>query len=59
MRQFSKTIIKNPTKEAIRKLIKANGPNSAHASIAEHHTEGLKKALQIEKKKNVGKRNSI
>ena len=51
MRQFSKTCTKNPTKEAIRKLIKANEANSARASIAEHRAEGLKEALQIEKKK--------
>ena len=38
-------------KEAICKLIKANETNSACASIAGHHAEGLRKALQIEKKK--------
>ena len=51
MRQFSRKYMKNPTKEAIRKLIKANETNSARVSIAEHRAEGLKEALQIEKKK--------
>jgi hypothetical protein len=51
MRQFSRTYSKNPTKEAIRKLIKTNETNSARASITEHRAEGLREALQIEKKK--------
>jgi hypothetical protein len=38
-------------KEVIHKFIKANETNSAHAFIAEHCTEGLREALQIEKKK--------
>ena len=42
---------KNPTKEAVRKLVKANEHNSARAAIAEHCSEGLKEALQLEKKK--------
>ena len=50
MRQFSKTYAKNPTKEAFRKLTKANGTNAAKASIAERRADGLKEALQIEKK---------
>jgi hypothetical protein len=51
MRQFTKTYTKNPTKEAFRKLTKANETNAAKASIAEHRAEGLKEALLIEKKK--------
>jgi DDE superfamily endonuclease len=51
MRQFAKTYTKNPTKEAFRKLTKANEANSALASIAEHRAKGLKEALQMEKKK--------
>jgi hypothetical protein len=42
---------KNPTKEVIKKLVKANEHNSARAAIAEHRAEGLKEALQLEKKK--------
>jgi hypothetical protein len=45
MRQFNKTYTKNLTKEAFRKLTKANKTNAAKASIAEHQAEGLKKAL--------------
>jgi hypothetical protein len=51
MRQFSKTHTKNPTKEAFRKLTKANETNAAQAVIAEHCAKGLKEVLQIEKKK--------
>ena len=51
MRQFNKTYAKNPTKEAFRKLTKANETNVAKASIAEHRAEGLKEALKLEKKK--------
>jgi hypothetical protein len=41
----------NPSKAAFRKLTKANESNAAKASIAEHRAEGLKEALQLEKKK--------
>jgi hypothetical protein len=51
MRQFTKTYAKNPIKDAFRKLTKANETNTVKASITEHRTEGLKEALQIEKKK--------
>src|SRR6266498_3240144 len=51
MRQFHKTHAKNPTKEAFRKLTKANKTNAVKASIVEHRAEGLKEALQIEQKK--------
>jgi hypothetical protein len=51
IRQFSKIHAKNPSKAAFRKLIKANESNAAKASIAEHRAEGLKEALQLEKKK--------
>jgi hypothetical protein len=51
MRQFTRTYTKNPTKEAFRKLTKANETNAALASIAEHQAKGLKEALQMEKKK--------
>jgi hypothetical protein len=57
--QFSRVYTKNLTKEAIRKLIKANEINAAWASIAEHCSEDLKEVLQIEKKRNIEKRNSI
>jgi hypothetical protein len=49
--QFIKIYTKNPIKDAFRKLTKANETNAAKASIAEHRAEGLKEALQIEKKK--------
>lgn len=51
MRQFTKTFAKVPTKEAFRKLIKANESNAAKAAIAAHRADGLKEALQWEKKK--------
>jgi hypothetical protein len=51
MRQFSKTFAKRPTKEAFRKLIKANESNAAKAAIAEHRAKGFKEALTWEKKK--------
>ena len=51
IRQFIKTYTKNPIKDIFRKLTKANETNAAKASIAEHRAEGLKEALQIEKKK--------
>jgi hypothetical protein len=51
MRQFTKTYAKNLTKDTFRKLTKANETNTAKASITEHRAEGLKEALQIEKKK--------
>jgi hypothetical protein len=51
MWQFSKTFAKRPTKEAFRKLIKANESNAAKAAIAEHYAEGFKEALTWEKKK--------
>ena len=41
----------NPSKAAFRKLTKANKSNIVKASIAEHRAEGLKEALQLEKKK--------
>jgi hypothetical protein len=51
MRQFAKTQIKNPTKQGLCKVIKANETNAARAAIVEHRAEGLKEALQMEKKK--------
>ena len=48
---FTKIYAKNLTKEAVRKLVKANEHNSARAAIVEHCLEGLKEALQLEKKK--------
>ena len=48
---FNKTYSKILTKQALLKLAKANEYNTARASIAEHRAEGLKEALQIEKKK--------
>ena len=48
---FNKTYSKIPTKQALLKLAKANEYNAARGSIAEHQAEGLKEALQIEKKK--------
>jgi len=51
MRQFTRLHSKNPSKEAFRKLVKANVTNSALASIAEHRAAGLKEALVIEKSK--------
>jgi hypothetical protein len=41
----------NPSKAAFCKLTKANESNAAKASIVEHRIEGLKEALQLEKKK--------
>ena len=41
----------NPSKVAFRKLTKANELNVVKASIAEYRIEGLKEALQLEKKK--------
>ena len=49
--QFNKAILKSPSKEMIRKLIKANEINASQAAIAKHQVEGLKEALVIEKKK--------
>ena len=51
MRQFTKPHVMNLSKAAFRKLTKANESNTAKASIAEHRAEGLKEALQLEKKK--------
>ena len=51
MRQFTRTYTKNPTKEAFRKLTKANKTNATLTSIAEHQAKGLKESLQMEKKK--------
>jgi hypothetical protein len=51
MRKFSKVHAKNPTKEAFRKLTKANESNAARASVAEYRAEALKEALKMEKKK--------
>ena len=51
IRQFTKTHAMNLSKAAFRKLTKANESNTAKASITEHYTEGLKEALQLEKKK--------
>ena len=45
MRAFTLAHGKNPSKEAVKKLLKANEHNSARASIAEHRAEGLKEAL--------------
>ena len=51
IRQFNKAILKSPSKDMIRKLIKANEINASQAAIAKHQVEGLKEALVIEKKK--------
>jgi hypothetical protein len=51
IRQFNKAILKSPSKEMIRKLIKANEVNSSQAAIAQHQVKGLKEALVTEKKK--------
>jgi len=51
MRQFTKTYYKAPTREAFRKLTKANESNAAKAAIAVHRAKGFKEALSWEKKK--------
>ncbi|PVH72219.1 hypothetical protein DL98DRAFT_553259 [Cadophora sp. DSE1049] len=51
MRQFTHALQKNPSKEMIRKLIKANETNAANYAIAEHRAKGLTEAIRIEKKK--------
>jgi DDE superfamily endonuclease len=51
MRQFSKIHTGRPTKEAFRKLTKANEVNATRASIAKHRVNGLREALLMEQKK--------
>jgi hypothetical protein len=45
IRQFTKTFAKVLTKEAFRKLIKANESNTTKATIAAYRADGLKEAL--------------